>query len=139
MLLVVGDGCKICRVLLFTLPITRTEARNISTSRPPSKPPCAICNRKRFSYRTLKRRAKGFSIDVESQRLLAWQWVQKHRAAGIEDVSQDLLYRLTLHSRGIAQNGIAVLPVLGAPNQLTKHRSQATQTASSHVSGPMAY
>jgi transposase len=44
-----------------------------------------------FSYRTLKRRAKGFSIDVESQRRMAWQWVQKHRAAGLFDVSQDLL------------------------------------------------
>ena len=44
-----------------------------------------------FSYRTLQSRAKGFSIDIESLRRMTWQWVQKHRATGIFDISQHLL------------------------------------------------
>ncbi|MEI7457703.1 MAG: hypothetical protein WCK93_13385 [Nitrosomonadales bacterium] len=44
-----------------------------------------------FSYRTLQSRAKGFAIDVESLRRMTWQWVQKHRAAGLFDASRYLL------------------------------------------------
>jgi len=44
-----------------------------------------------FSYRTLQSKTKGFSIDAESLRQMMWQWVQRHRAAGLFDISGHLL------------------------------------------------
>ena len=44
-----------------------------------------------FSYRTMQSKAKGFIVDVLSQRHQLWDWVQTQRKEGIFDVHRSLL------------------------------------------------
>ena len=44
-----------------------------------------------FSYRTMQSTAKGFMLDILSQRHQLWDWVQTQRKAGIFEVHRSLL------------------------------------------------
>lgn len=44
-----------------------------------------------FSYRTMQSKAKGFMVDIQSQRRQLWDWVQTQRKEGIFDVHRSLL------------------------------------------------
>ncbi len=74
-----------------------------------------------FSYRTMQSKAKGFMVDIQSQRHQLWDWIQTQRKKGIFDVHRNRLASIdftftghrTERSSSFASQGGAQ-PVLGA-------------------------
>ena len=66
-----------------------------------------------FSYRTMQNKAKGFIVDVQSQRRQLWDWVQDKRKEGTFDVNRSFLASIdftftghrTERSSGFASQG----------------------------------
>lgn len=44
-----------------------------------------------FSYRTMQSKARGFTVDIVSQRRQLWDWVQTQRQEGLFDIHRSLL------------------------------------------------
>ncbi len=74
-----------------------------------------------FSYRTMQSKAKGFMVDIQSQRRQLWDWVQAQRKEGTFDVHRSLLasidftftgHRTERNSSFASQGGAQ--PMLGA-------------------------
>jgi len=74
-----------------------------------------------FSYRTMQSKAKGFMVDILSQRHQLWNWVQAQRKKGIFEVHRSLLASIdftftghrTERSSSFASRG-GSQPMLGA-------------------------
>jgi transposase len=74
-----------------------------------------------FSYRTMQSKAKGFMVDIQSQRRQLWDWVHTQRKEGIFDVHRSLLASIdftftghrTERSSSFASQG-GSQPMLGA-------------------------
>jgi len=74
-----------------------------------------------FSYRIMQSKAKGFTVDIQSQRRQLWDWLQIQRKEGIFDVPRNLLASIdftftghrTERSSSFASQG-GSQPMLGA-------------------------
>jgi transposase len=74
-----------------------------------------------FSYRTMHGSAKGYTVDILSQRYQLWDWVQTQRQEGIFDIHRSLLASIdftftghrTERSSSFASQG-GSQPILGA-------------------------